>query len=34
MELAHVYTVHKGKTARVVEYTDRTQALQATGLAD
>jgi len=32
MELAHVYTVHGGKTARVVEYTDRTAALQAVGL--
>jgi ketosteroid isomerase-like protein/GNAT superfamily N-acetyltransferase len=29
MELAHVYTMFEGKAARLVEYTDRTDALHA-----
>ncbi len=33
MELAHVYTVRDGRAARVVEYTDRGEALAALGLA-
>src|SRR4051794_3884393 len=32
MELAHVYTLRDGKAARVVEYTDRKEALEAAGL--
>jgi uncharacterized protein len=32
MELAHVCTVRDGKTARLVEYNDRTEALKAVGL--
>jgi ketosteroid isomerase-like protein/RimJ/RimL family protein N-acetyltransferase len=32
MELAHVFTMRLGKTARLVEYTDRTAALEAVGL--
>jgi ketosteroid isomerase-like protein/RimJ/RimL family protein N-acetyltransferase len=32
MELAHVCTMRRGKTARLVEYTDRTEALEAVGL--
>ena len=34
MELAHVCTVRDGKTVRLVEYNDRTEALKATGLAE
>jgi ketosteroid isomerase-like protein len=34
MELAHVCTMRRGRTARLVEYTDRTEALEAVGLAD
>lgn len=34
MELAHVCTMHEGKTACLVEYTDRTVALGAIGLAE
>jgi uncharacterized protein len=33
MELAHVCTLRDGKTARVVEYNDRSEALEAAGLA-
>jgi uncharacterized protein len=34
MELAHVYTLRDGKAARLVEYTDRAEALEAAGLSD
>jgi len=34
MELAHVCTMRRGRTARLVEYTDRTEALEAVGLAE
>ena len=34
MELAHVYTMRDGKAARVVEYMDRKEALQAAGLKE
>lgn len=34
MELAHVTTMRDGKIARVVEYTDRGEALKAAGLDD
>lgn len=34
MELAHVYTMQDGKAARVVEYSDRTEALKAAGLRE
>lgn len=34
MELAHVCTMRNGKTARLVEYTDRTEALEAVGLSE
>ena len=34
MELAHVYTLRGGKAARVVEYTDRAEALEAAGLSE
>jgi ketosteroid isomerase-like protein len=34
MELAHVLTVRDGKTARLVEYPDRAEALEAAGLAE
>jgi ketosteroid isomerase-like protein len=33
MELGHVCTVRDGKTARLVEYDDREEALRAAGLA-
>ena len=33
MELAHVYTVRDGRAARVVEYRDRNEALEAVGLS-
>jgi uncharacterized protein len=33
MELAHVYTLRDGRAARLVEYADRQQGLQAAGLA-
>jgi ketosteroid isomerase-like protein len=33
MELGHVCTVRDGKTARLVEYNDRDEALAAAGLA-
>jgi ketosteroid isomerase-like protein len=33
MELAHVHTVREGKTIRLAEYTDRSDALKAVGLA-
>jgi ketosteroid isomerase-like protein/RimJ/RimL family protein N-acetyltransferase len=32
MELAHVCTMREGRTARLVEYMDRTEALKAVGL--
>lgn len=32
MELAHVCTLRDGKTLRVVEYSDRAEALEAIGL--
>jgi ketosteroid isomerase-like protein len=34
MELAHVCTVRDGKTVRLVEYTDRADALKAVGLEE
>jgi RimJ/RimL family protein N-acetyltransferase/ketosteroid isomerase-like protein len=34
MELAHVYTMHKGKAARLVEWVSREEALDAVGLAE
>jgi ketosteroid isomerase-like protein len=34
MQLAHVCAVRNGKTARLVEYTDRAEALEAMGLAE
>jgi ketosteroid isomerase-like protein len=34
MELAHVYTMRDGKAARVVEYMDRNEALEAAGLSE
>ena len=34
MELAHVYNMREGKAARLVEYVDRTEALEAVGLAE
>jgi ketosteroid isomerase-like protein len=33
MEMAHVYTLREGKAARVVEFSDREQALAAAGLS-
>ncbi len=34
MELAHVYTMRDRKAAQVVEYFDRSEALQAAGLRE
>jgi ketosteroid isomerase-like protein len=34
MELAHLYTMRDGKAAKVVEYMDRNEALEAAGLSD
>jgi ketosteroid isomerase-like protein len=34
MELAHLYTLRDGKAARVVEYMDRNEALEAAGLRE
>jgi uncharacterized protein len=34
MELAHVCTVRGGKTVRLVEYNDRSEALEAVGLKE
>ena len=34
MELAHLYTMRDGRAARVVEYMDRGEALEAAGLAE
>jgi protein lysine acetyltransferase len=34
MELAHVCTTRRGKAARLVEYTDRAEALKAVGLVE
>ncbi len=34
MELAHVLTLRDGKAASVVEYTDRSEALEAVGLSE
>ena len=33
MELAHLYTMRDGKAAKVVEYMDRDEALEAAGLS-
>jgi uncharacterized protein len=33
MELAHVFTISDGKTIRLLEYSDRAEALEAAGLA-
>jgi uncharacterized protein len=33
MELAHVITMRGGKASRIVEYSDRAEALEAAGLA-
>ena len=33
MELAHLYTMRDGKAAKVVEYMDRDEALEAVGLS-
>jgi hypothetical protein len=34
MELAHVFTMREGKVMRLVEYTDRAEALRAVGLQE
>ena len=34
MQMAHVYTMRDGKAARLVEYLDRDEALEAAGLRD
>jgi ketosteroid isomerase-like protein len=34
MELAHVSTVRDGKTIRLVEFCDRSEALKAVGLEE
>ncbi len=34
MELAHLYTIRDGKAAKVVEYMDRDEALEAAGLSE
>jgi ketosteroid isomerase-like protein len=34
MELAHLYTMRGGKAAKVVEYMDRDEALEAAGLSE
>ena len=34
MELAHLYTMRDGKAARVVEYMNRNEALEAAGLSE
>jgi ketosteroid isomerase-like protein len=34
MEVAHVYTMRDGKAARLVEYLDRDEALEAVGLGN
>ena len=34
MELAHLYTMRDGKAAKVVEYMDRNEALEAAGLSE
>jgi len=34
MELAHLYTMRDGKAAKVVEYMDRNEALEAVGLSE
>jgi hypothetical protein len=34
MELAHVYTLRDGRIARLVEYMDRAEALDAVGLEE
>jgi hypothetical protein len=33
MDVAHVCTMREGRTARLVEYMDRTEALEVAGLA-
>ena len=34
MELAHLYTMRDGKAAKMVEYMDRDEALEAAGLSE
>jgi ketosteroid isomerase-like protein len=34
MELAHVITIREGRAARLVEYSDRSEALRAAGLSE
>jgi ketosteroid isomerase-like protein len=34
MELAHVLTMRDGKVARIAEYSDRAEALEAAGLSE
>jgi ketosteroid isomerase-like protein len=34
MELAHLYTMRDGKAAKLVEYMDRDEALEAAGLSE
>jgi ketosteroid isomerase-like protein len=34
MELAHLYTMRDGKAARLVEYMDRNEAIEAAGLSE
>jgi ketosteroid isomerase-like protein len=34
MELAHLYTMRDGKAAKLVEYMDRNEALEAAGLSE
>ena len=34
MEMAHLLTIRDGKTARIVEYSDRAEALEAAGLSE
>jgi ketosteroid isomerase-like protein len=34
MQMAHVYTMRDGKAARLVEYLDRDEALEAAGLRE
>jgi ketosteroid isomerase-like protein len=34
MQLAHVITIRDGRAERVVEYSDRTEALRAAGLSE
>ena len=34
MELGHVYTMREGKTARLIERLDRSDALEAAGMIE